>query len=453
MRKNIYLPINLKLKDLLKAKPPSFKYHIDCFKYILDTIIQRGIKYNASKQGYFVELNAVLLQRRIHNYKSYLSYLLDNQVIETDNQYIKGEKSRSYRLHQNFLRSGYVSDVIRKTSLIKKSRERKQIEKRLEGYEYLTKWFNSRLKVDLEGAKARLIRLMKKEALEEVDNVRERYHLRMLSVEQINNSDFYITIDNTANRVHTNLTNLKSELRNYLTYDGKQLCSIDIKNSQPFICTILFSPDFYKKSKGFTLYNISPKVFHQIFPQLPTISSLLPTLSPLMLVNTPESQSGKDFQLFSKLVDKGNLYKYFSQKFHEQHNVLYRVDVPEEKDMLKDVLFRTLYSDNRFFGAPEALPKRFFQSLFPSVYALFAAIKKKGANTLPIILQLIESEMVVRRSALAFSKMYPNIPIYTIHDSLVTLTSHKQAAYDLLKSEFEQVFGLIPSLRVEVWQP
>jgi len=53
------------------------------------------------------------------------------------------------------------------------------------------------------------------------------------------------SVDSTAGRLHTNLTNLKSDLRNYLTYDGKTLVAVDIRNSQPYLSLALFRKDSY----------------------------------------------------------------------------------------------------------------------------------------------------------------------------------------------------------------
>jgi hypothetical protein len=78
------------------------------------------------------------------------------------------------------------------------------------------------------------------------------------------------------------------------------------------------------------------------------------------------------------LVDKGRLYQYFSEKYFSKTGVKLDVAIPEEKRKLKDGLFASFFSDNRFFGQPEAEMKRFFAELFPNVYKVFTLIKKGG---------------------------------------------------------------------------
>jgi hypothetical protein len=73
--------------------------------------------------------------------------------------------------------------------------------------------------------------------------------------------NFYYSVDDNVGRFHSNLTNIKKELRNYITYDDQKLVNIDIKNSQPFFSTLLFNTAFYEEeSENISLYDI-PTVF------------------------------------------------------------------------------------------------------------------------------------------------------------------------------------------------
>ena len=54
-----------------------------------------------------------------------------------------------------------------------------------------------------------------------------------ISAEKIGRQDYYLLHDDNVYRFHSNLTNMRSVIRNAVTYDGQKLISIDIKNSQP----------------------------------------------------------------------------------------------------------------------------------------------------------------------------------------------------------------------------
>src|SRR5690606_10998345 len=130
-------------------------------------------------------------------------------------------------------------------------------------YPHLTKWFNEKLKIDSRSAKIKLNDLYpvqiggikgtkKGEASHFVKRTKAIY-----SISKLENQNFYYNVDDNVGRFHSNLTNIKKELRNYITYDGKKLVNIDIKSSQPFFSTLLFNPAFYEeKSEIFNIYDI-----------------------------------------------------------------------------------------------------------------------------------------------------------------------------------------------------
>lgn len=51
-------------------------------------------------------------------------------------------------------------------------------------------------------------------------------------------------VDPTGKRVHTNLTNLKSDLRQFLSVEGEPLSEVDIKNTYKTDNTVLNIMDF-----------------------------------------------------------------------------------------------------------------------------------------------------------------------------------------------------------------
>lgn len=116
-------------------------------------------------------------------------------------------------------------------------------------------------------------------------------------------------------------------------------------------------------------------------------------------------------------------------------------------------MFLTLFSKNSFYSHPDAAMKRFFNDTFPSVYRIFSLIKAEGHQRLPIILQLVESEIMLNRVAREISKSNPHLPIYTIHDSIVTFEEQADFVQGVLKNEFNFAIGLMPSLSIERWVP
>lgn len=456
--KSYYFPKNLNLTEILKNNPPKFHYNLDCFVLIIGTITYLRTVYKDYQDLDFIPLNAQVLQSKIRSYNFYLDYLLTNGIILTDNQYIPNQKSRGYKIAEAYIVDGFRLFTITKRSLCKVSNEETERLKYLnDNYHYLTKWFNPNLQIDKTKADIYLKMLLKNDLSDNDSKAYLRYYHRKNAVQMLNNGIYHLSVDSNIKRFHSNITNLKSELRKFVTYSGKRLCSIDVKNSQPFLATIFFNKNFYSKVKDETnLYNLDQKVYSSILPSIPSILSILSSIpsysSIIMLVKSTIEECGNEFELFCTLVDRGLFYKYLSEKYGEITNTKYDLDIPENKRKFKGMIFEVLYSTNWFINQKEAEMKRFFRKLFPRVYKVFSLIKRKGQNSnLPRILQLVESEIVVRRVAKIFTETYKDVPVYTIHDSLVTLEEYKQQAYDLMKQEFEKVIQLKPSLHVEIW--
>jgi hypothetical protein len=94
------IPSCVDVEGFIKKYPPSFKYKIDHFYYIVD-YISRGMDIeNIDDNAGFVNTNAKRLQKVVHDYKKYLDHMLKHRFIRTDMNYIAGKKSKGYLLNK-----------------------------------------------------------------------------------------------------------------------------------------------------------------------------------------------------------------------------------------------------------------------------------------------------------------------------------------------------------------
>lgn len=90
-----------------------------------------------------------------------------------------------------------------------------------------------------------------------------RYNYNLCRIDKLEDQEFYMSIDGSVQRFHSNLTSLPVKLREFITYAGEDLVSIDITNSQPYLSIALFSSSFYINSNStfpltlFTIYSCS----------------------------------------------------------------------------------------------------------------------------------------------------------------------------------------------------
>lgn len=442
------IPSAIDLESYLNQHPPNFKYKIDHFYYIIEYLALGMEKDDIDKNRGYVNVNATKLQSRIHSYKQYLDHLLKHNFIITDGIYITGQKSRGYLIN------GYsskepteVQSIPIKDNVVKKNRNKiiqeynKKICETEKKYNHLTKWFNKNLKIDY------------KQAVNEIPKLYPPYPrliggpkwyeasrttkmmIASMSVYKFFKQHFYYQVDENVTRFHSNLTNIKKELRNHITYNGNKLVNIDIKNSQPLFSLILFQPEFYNPK---SLHNIHS--YSHIFNSIPSLTS---NSFSLMLEEFLKTSNRQAFKEYSDMVNSGEFYKCLFNKMYPKTNY--------DKKRVKTMVFTVFFSDNRFIGQRKAIPKKDFKKTFPEVYKVFSLIKKKDKRILARILQSIESNVIINKVTKRISIENPKLPIFTIHDSVITINGYEDYVASVIKEEVKNLTGLDVKLGYEYW--
>ncbi len=481
----LYIPENLDIDQLMYDNPPNFiKYKCkrDKLLYIIHLINALPL-YNKDLlfEG-FVSLNSTILQDKISNYKEYLDYLInDLKIIETDNQYVAGFKSKGYKLVDKYKTEVAIHTVTDFTFYKKLKYERNKRNASVGHLNYLTKWFNDKLKIDIDYVNEFLKEEYKlkdnNELLWDYDRSRKKYkepiaqlnHAK-ISAEKINREDYYLLHDDNVYRFHSNLTNMRSVVRNAVTYDGQKLISIDIKNSQPYLSTILLSRSFWIEQKfepnnknSLSISFDEPKLaINSSFNKINDINNESENVSDerlnishikihnsdsyIMLGDIDKSLMTNEFRHYINLVVSGTLYEFLEQQFGIQLGEMF-----SNRKEVKTAVFQVLFTDNRFLGQADAKPKKLFKQMFPHVYEVFKQIKSKDKSLLPRLLQSIESYLMLDVIAKRISEEYPDAPIFTIHDSISTTEEYVDAVEQIMKEELSKAIGHPPKLAREYW--
>lgn len=179
--------------------------------------------------------------------KDILDDLQSEKVIETDNQYFVGSKSKGFRLSSQFHHVNF------KTVSITDKRFKRTLERiREKEYESLSplhkkmfEMIQSDFTYDFESA----YKFLTKDFL-------DYKHINTVAFQlyTLKENNFYFSTDNKTGRVFTNYTNMKKEFRSFLRdRENKKLVELDIRNSQPLFLASLYnqhsntSNSFYSK--------------------------------------------------------------------------------------------------------------------------------------------------------------------------------------------------------------
>ncbi|AUD00877.1 hypothetical protein [Spirosoma pollinicola] len=465
--KSICIPINLDLKELILQNPPRFSYSIDTFKYIIDLILELPSWNNElfeTNEIPYVPIHAITLQKTVWNYDEYFRYLLNTGILECDNYYLPKVKSKGYRLTSVY-RTKLKEERITAPKLLSRI---KQITKQrnanaFELYPNLTGWFEG-LEINATAA----VQYLEGLYIQDVESDRGstemaniRYAARNSMVSRISNKNFLYAVDNCGHRFHTCLTNLKSELRSYLSYKGHPLVSIDISNSQPYLAGSLLNHHFYEPVADdcrINLFNLPSNLIKEINPLIRIIkqfnlsssfTSLCSGGGPFpMLVKSTDDKQIPDILLYLDLVQSGKFYEYMQELTkRSQSQDKSKLSRKEIKEMCMTVFFANPNDQNKYFK----LQRDSFSSLFPTVYNIFNIIKSRQYNTLAILLQSIESELVLNKICTRITNERPDLPIFTIHDSICTTIGNEGYIEAIMNEELYNAVGMKPHFKKEYW--
>lgn len=395
----LYLPKSLNLKGLLEQnnKKERFFFH---YAYILSTVYLGKFLNKKYNKESFIPINIDIARTVISQRKcvEIIKDLIKWGILECDNKKQVGSKSFGYRFqsnHTSYSDTFYKLKVTDKliTKKMNNFREKQRAEAIAAGadYEHL---FNYIQNIKIEYAAA--IKFINDNYVPFSDN----YEARRLSIELIAGGDIFFKVDGKGNRAHTNLTNLASDLRQFIRYNGKKLGQVDLRNSQPFLLNLVIKNKINKRSV----------------------------------------EQMEEYNRYKKLTENGEFYEYLMSEFG--------IASSNEKDRKA---FKLLFFGRVFFDRNRKVLKKeeqLFAELFPTIFSIIRKIKEEDYTQLAISLQKGESKIIITECVRKIRQERPDIFVSTIHDSIVG--EHENLDY--FREVIEEVFlkyNLAPTVKKE----
>jgi len=488
LKKGFLLPENFKLNEHINNYPPEnhgfnseIKFHNYKLLYILSLLSSiPALNTNLITEDGFVHINASLLKNNIKDYKQYFDYLINSGVIKSDNYYIVGIKSISYKWTESYENvpftyhtysadkiSSIVGDFKNDLEIFQDLTYNESVEEieneyeqnEIKDYEYLNHWYKQeKLRIDIEKAKRYALNLkeykIKRPDLWDIkikDGKKEKkypptqYTVALLNIYKIYNHNYNAHIDDNIHRLHSVITNIQKDYRNFITYDEKKLISIDIKNSQPYLTCILFKSEFWNGKSYLNLNQLPQNIQNLInFPNIP-----------IMMGSFLSTQENGSFNKYIELVGSGKMYEFIIDVVNTTKGETIK------REDAKEAMFSTIFSSNRG-GNNNTMSwlKNVYKDEFNSVYNLFKLIKKdykikdekKPHAKLACLLQAIESEIILHRCCKRiWEEGNKNVPIFTIHDSIITTKEHEDFVKRIMFEELNKCIGVSPNFNIDNW--
>jgi hypothetical protein len=250
----------------------------------------------------------------------------------------------------------------------------------------------------------------------------DQYNFILASATRIINEDIYYIRDNTSGRFHSNVTNLAKGLRPYLRVKGQPLVNADVKNSQPYLSTIILT----NPSK---------------------VSCMTENPAFALLLQTLKVSLNEDVKNYISLVVSGQLYEYLMKEFELT------------RDETKVQVLRILFARNRM--PKDGINRKcrmIFKKRFPTVYRIFNKVRGNAKGDkfhsfkrFAILLQRVEAYLMLDVILKRIYKELPGTVAITIHDSIMTgiLTDNVNAVRKIMVEELTKFTGFRPQIKIE----
>jgi hypothetical protein len=359
------------------------------------------LKKIGKKDG-FVPLHSKILESKVPNYHDAIRWLIDADVIECDEKYRRGKVSLGYRLKSpyrgNQLKRVEITDFI----LCKKIKQDKPFyrqSKLTKELTYLVKWFNSE-KLDIDEQAA--LNWINKFEIEELQKINSNKSLKpakrseqkqnlfekcvnyKILVSLLKEKDYFHIRDPKGKRFHSNLTNLPKGLRQFITYDGQELVSIDIKNCQPFLCLAFLNKEFWQSQilpEKVTLKKISNEIYKE------TGKNKKEKNNSIKFGISSQNLAQLDIQKmqFVKSVTGGTFYEWLVSIFENKYGWNLGATCQEKRNKMKKLTMLILFdNENEPYNKLPNSAMQIFKNEFVSIAQIFSFIKRRNMKTWPL---------------------------------------------------------------------
>lgn len=372
----------------------------------------------------------------------------EDPIVEDNGSYQVGNYTKSYRLTEKY-RTGEVEFKTLGKKFSEKIIQLEVVDPSRPDYGFLEKQFHdNRLEFssDFDKYLSQMgLSLLSKSTNEFQINLIHNKIGGLLRYQEYLKSGFFQVNHSYSNHRFTSiLTSIPKVTRNFLQIGGSPLVEVDLGSSQPYLLAVILkgldqsviSDNPLESDKSITgstfsiseyIINTSNDLLNKVYPfMLPAFSGLSPSQKESVrgYCSAPYDQ---DF--YQWLVDQtGNKIK--------------REDV---KNMFMYFLFDDNFNHRNHIEVIKEIGVQ-----FPGVNHFIGLMHNKfGKSDFAKFLQMIESHLLINLILRGFHEHYPHIPIFTIHDAILTTEEFAQLIQNHLEERLIELTSIQPRLNIK----
>ncbi|MCB0701057.1 MAG: hypothetical protein H6551_12090 [Chitinophagales bacterium] len=470
------IPSNLKVKRIVfDADERSNDIAIDKLHYVCHIInrlmlrLDDDMRYNGSDYKYGVPLNSRALRKALgRRYRDTIDVLIEHGIIETNDVFEVGKTSKQYRFTEQYRYSStkYVAPKTNKyrefsipqgavkidASTFYDVRLVKRVQKMFVGLtidviaanSWVDKYYEEQRQVIISAKNKKAIQRKLKELVIKCNGYRE-------SIRKVHVKEASFVQDAFGHRLHTPLTRLKKELRQFVRYDGMPLVEIDIANSQLFFMIPLLQWKMYHPQAGGGEKNTFK---HRIWIGEDQRETYRNTI---MWCKEVEMQYSKGLQEISFVSDacKGIVYERVAQYLSASGYFKNEEAKEEKRAHVKKYLLKLIFAsptkNYSMYNASIGAIWDAFKACYPEIGKLVILIKGVDYKAISRLLQRIESYCIIGSVCKIVNDKNADIPLFTLHDCIVTTDNYVETVEKELLGIITELIGFTPTVKRKVW--
>jgi len=289
--------------------------------------------------------------------------------------------------------------------------------------------------------------------------------LHNLTVEQIANGEIDFVQDSYG-RIHSPFTRLFTPFRVHLHYKGQLLVNNDIRNSQVVfflqlllnhvLCSISSSP-LYTSPLCCTSNLDDVTRFKELVEQGVIYDELLKMANEEILEYLQKKQKRqKQKEVWQQHWEEhicevqpktAKQWKEERKKFQHAHRIK-NISVSDAEVGRSE--FKQMFFTDVFFGRNQARTPltELFQREFPTVFQFIKEQKETDYRALAQDMQRAESKFVIDCVCRRLMEHHQDIPVGTVHDSILTTKEHAATVKRIMEEEFQRM-GIKATIRTD----
>lgn len=257
--------------------------------------------------------------------------------------------------------------------------------------------------------------------------------------------DINFNSSDNNHRFYNGLTNLPKVLRQFLFVNGKEIGEVDISACQVYIFASVLNPKFCSADNGmeYHINNIYPKLM-TFFKNLDMVNfSRISGNNHYLLGEYVNGNDKKEIERFSDFdFAKKDFYSSLAEDILKQETGIEEINdevIKLNRNSVKKSIMNILFNKNEIHREADRVNRGFganylqvdkFITLFHQLYT---------SRDFALLLQRCEAFIVLEKATFNIIRKHPTVPIFTIHDCIITTMDNIELVEREMVKEIEDV--------------